>query len=260
MSDLNDASLRSRRNPNKLRSNHSGNGFGSIPKFDASEENWAKLELAIGCSIEDNVRIRVEKILTEFLWWSTANKSSPLAQDVQQKITEILTTSKDLRKYLNRPGSDAGMEAHNRIASELESIRSDTASGLSFIAKLLRDLEQSCSLSLAASQRDAGALDEFDCWDGMIVRLTNLFAEYGLPTGAAAGPKTSRFVSFISEMQNSLDKEVTKRGQHSPEALAKAINRARKAHRDRRIAAKRLECPDGTIDDENEAINVPSGQ
>jgi hypothetical protein len=74
---------------------------------------------------------------------------------------------------------------------------------------------------------------EGDCWRGWVQNLTYIAKAHGLPTAARtdtdkiAGDKPSPFVALVRELQR-LVPAATARHAHSNDALAKAIQRARR--------------------------------
>ena len=86
---------------------------------------------------------------------------------------------------------------------------------------------------LEADLASKGAQDASHPWEDWILELIGLFDQYGLPTSAAKdadkakpGRKPSKFVVFISELQQLIEPQY-RQHTHSDEALAAAITRAR---------------------------------
>jgi len=84
--------------------------------------------------------------------------------------------------------------------------------------------------NLEAELASKEAQDPRHPWENWIVELTGLFDQYGLPTPVRTDvDKTdnqSPFTIFICELQELIEKQY-RQHDHSIEALAKAINRAR---------------------------------
>jgi hypothetical protein len=201
-------------------------GVTSLWPFSISDDEWKKLETDYGYAIPPDLRGLVAAKTQTMRYRSDARQSALSTREAIRQIAGEKRTTVDWLKWTD--GLPDEVRAMLMSVDEWEQFDLVIKPFMNFVVgscdERLPDLES----DLASKE----AQDASHPWEDWIVELTDLFNEYGLPTGARKDVdknKTglpSRFVIFIRELQQLIEPQC-RQHTHSVEALADAIIGAR---------------------------------
>jgi len=223
--------------------------------FLISASEWVRIEGAIGCPLFPGVREQVRGTTEEFLEHAVCEQKAEPKDRAYQAINAIKEPAEYLhvavREALRTGKPDADnhglglitkhfvnawpIEDDGYIRAELddaELFKEALNQGSKFTGEWLGDTSLLTKLLISACQAALEELDNRrgfrtgDAWDIWIGRLTRIAENNNLPTGTRESTDSAPFVNFIWVLQECIPEQY-RRSTTSPEALAKAISRAR---------------------------------
>jgi len=204
-------------------------GVTSLWPFSISDEDWKKLETHYGYAIPPDLRSAVVAKTQTMRWRSEARQSTLPTREAIKRIARIKRAAVEW------------LESTDRLPDEVDEVRALIMSVDDYervervINPFMNFVVASCDKALLELKSDLASKEAQDAshpWEDWIVELTDLFDQYGLPTGARKDVdknKTglpSRFVIFVRELQQLIESQY-RQHTHSKEALADAITGAR---------------------------------
>ena len=201
-------------------------GVTSLWPFGISDEDWKKLETHYGYAIPPDLRSAVVAKTQTMRLRTDARQSALSTREAIRQIAGEKRTTVDWLKWTEGLPD----EVRALIMSVDEWERFDLV-----IKPFMNFVVASCDKALLELESDLASKEAQDArhpWEDWIVELTDLFDQYGLPTGARKDVdknKTglpSRFVIFVRELQQLIESQYWQHT-HSDDALAEAIRCAR---------------------------------
>ena len=201
-------------------------GGTSLWPFSISDGEWNKLETDYGYAIPPDLRSAVVAKTQTMRLRTDARQSALSTREAIRQIAGAKRTTVDWLKWMD--GLPDEVRALIMSVDELE--RFDLV-----IKPFMNFVVASCDKALLELKSDLASKEAQDAshpWEDWIVELTDLFDQYGLPTGARKDVdknKTglpSRFVIFVRELQQLIESQYWQHT-HSDDALAEAIRCAR---------------------------------
>jgi hypothetical protein len=190
--------------------------------------DWPQAETALGQPIPRTVKRQISLVTRDAVANSALERNTPPLSPAIARVRKLRAAAAKLRAaaatiyaIYEESVSDERRAPHHHIrADKLRALALDSRG-------MMRDCDAELRAQVEVEAGDSG-FRVGEAWSWWIHHLTTILKAAGLPTGArndALGD--SSFVSFVAELQKSLPDEYTQHT-HSLEALAKAIERARK--------------------------------
>ena len=205
-------------------------GVTSLWPFGISDEDWKKLETHYGYAIPPDLRSAVVAKTQTMRRRSEARQSTLPTREAIKRIARIKRAAVEW------------LESTDRLPDEVDEVRALIMSVDDYervervINPFMNFVVASCDKALLELKSDLASKEAQDAshpWEDWIVELTDLFDQYGLPTGAPKdvdkakpGRRPSKFVIFIRELQQLIEPKC-RQHTHSDDALAEAIRCAR---------------------------------
>jgi hypothetical protein len=197
--------------------------------FSISDNQWEKIERESEVTIPPYLRSAVVAKTQTMRWRSEAWQSALPTREAIKRIDRIK------RAAVEWLGSTDGLpDEADEVRALIMSV-DDYEQVERFINPFMNFVVTSCdkALELESDLASKEAQDASHPWEDWIVKLTDLFDQYGLPTGAPKdvdkanpGRRPSKFVIFIRELQQLIEPQY-RQHTHSDGALVAAITRAR---------------------------------
>jgi hypothetical protein len=211
-------------------------------EFSPTDTQWKRIERAYGHAFSKTARQAIREATTNFARFEPFERAAEPVSLARKRVLAVQKAAKAFHDALvTAPTTTANVYAHFLIkrhfadetlwSRKLRGQKEDKLVRLRRLPALLRD---ACTSALA--ELDNLSLPghrEGDCWRGWMQNLTRIAKEHGLPTAARtdtdkiAGDRPSPFVALVRELQR-LVPTAAARHAHSNDALAKAIQRARR--------------------------------
>ena len=204
-------------------------GSSSQVPFSISDDQWEKIERESGFTIPPDLRIAVVAKTQTMRWRSEAWQSALPTREAIKRIGRIKRAAVEwLESTRGLPDKADEVRALIMSVDDYERVERVINPFMNFVVA-------SCDKALLELKSDLASKEAQDAshpWEDWIVELTDLFDQYGLPTGARKDVdknKTglpSRFVIFARELQQLIESQYWQHT-HSDDALAEAIRCAR---------------------------------
>jgi hypothetical protein len=201
------------------------------------ERDWSGIEQAYGKPL-GAVRVRILTAICDFINEASIEQNAPLQTDVKDWLAGVRHIALKFKDVLTnrRALSDSDMRMVTVLLQE--EIRSlDPQITLSTCQTMASKLAIACDQTLR--KLGNSGFKEGDAWRNLIIALTRILGEARLPTGApqsrdkAADDSVAPFVALVIAIQKVLSSDIRRHDRADPLSLAKEINRARKAVRDK---------------------------
>ena len=196
-----------------------------------SEEQWALTEEAYGRSLSPEVRDHIVIATDALRLVSAAERRAPSLDKMRTKTEKLKNDAKSLLREVGHLDNEKCVcESFEELVDALNTVVKECSNeDLQFLL-VVKSMLSACNLILRRSESDGG-LREGRMWDAWVQSINELMQYYGLPDTVRTNSrdKDSEFVRMINELQKHIPKEL-RRHDHSTDALAKAIQRARKSN------------------------------
>ena len=204
-------------------------------------QDWQRIEAAYGQPVHSKVRQLIEAQNNIYCCWLGTETARAPIEDIRRELTVGKAIFK-LRLQLDAfalSGSPAAAQARALLERSLEDLSEGSiwmhGAPLRHTCEILASIERACSRNLDLN--DGVSSREGLSWENWVWLISQVLENAGLPTGIRKDHgKPSAFVCFFRELQNSFPEY--RRHDHSDEALAKALNKARSFLRALNTAAK----------------------
>jgi hypothetical protein len=201
----------------------------SAPRYSLSSDQWRDLEVVAGSEITETVRNKVITAVSSYFERAKTEEQTAFADDVSSEVAKLYKASNELLRLVGR----RGVFASNYVQRSL-----NEAGSLDDLATSLRSVCAASQRALVAIETD-DEVKEGGAWDGLVVRLLDILQKSKVFAGSRppgiSNDGTSPYVLFFRALQNTFPPELTRhhnRKGSDLSALARAMNRARAAHRD----------------------------
>jgi hypothetical protein len=213
---------------------------GGDPAFSPTNEQWKQIERAYGHALTDNVRQAIVAATINFLLFEPFERAAEPVSLARERILTVRKAAKILHDALvTAPATTATVYAHHLVKRHFtdatfwsRKFRGRNSDEFVRLRRVLASLLGACTSALA--ELDDPSLPghrEGDCWRGWVRALTRIAKQHRLPIGSRTdtdkhwrGP--SPFVVLVRELQRFVPTEARR---HTNDALAKAIQRARRS-------------------------------
>jgi hypothetical protein len=199
-----------------------------------TEEQWALIEKAYGHSLAPEIRNHIV-IATDALRLVSASELHAPSLDKMRKKAKTLR--KDARSLLQEAGhlvnESSTHVSFEVLASALNTAMKEYPNEHPQFLLVVKSTLSACDVMLRHWESD-GVLHDGWIWDAWVQSINMLMQYHGLPSTARTDTRdmkkvNSEFVWLINELQEHLPRSL-RRHDHSTDALAKAIQRARKSN------------------------------
>jgi hypothetical protein len=213
---------------------------GGDPAFSPTNEQWKQIERAYGHALTDNVRQAIVAETINFLLFEPFERAAEPVSVARERVQTVRKAAKILHDALvTAPATTATVYAHHLVKRHFtdatfwsRKFRGRNSDEFVRLRRVLASLLGACTSALA--ELDDPSLPghrEGDCWRGWVQALTRIAKQHRLPIGSRTdtdkhwrGP--SPFVVLVRELQRFVPTEARR---HTNDALAKAIQRARRS-------------------------------
>lgn len=197
---------------------------GPDPEFDLSDKDWDQLEKAIGGTIPDATRDEIVKVTTSFVYFEPFERAAQKAKPVDDYLARVSTEANGLHQLLFQREPEYGHILIDQFFTDPRISRHQRHA----LGGILSSLIVACRQARQELAKRPGH-QEGECWDRWVLALTRIVGAAKLPTSSTnrANDGPSAFVKFVYRLQSAVPK--ASRRSHTYEALARAINRARKS-------------------------------
>jgi hypothetical protein len=208
---------------------------GGHPEFSPTNEQWKQIERAYGHALSDNVRQDIVAATINFLLFEPFERAAEPVSLARERVLTVQEAAKNLHDALvTAKATTATFYAHHLIKQHFadeaywsRKFRGRNRDKLVRLRHVLAPLLDACKSALAElDDPNLPGHREGECWRGWVRALTQIAEQHKLPTNASRKP--SPFVVLVRELERYVLLEA-RRHTHSYEALAKAIQRARRA-------------------------------
>jgi hypothetical protein len=219
-----------------------------------SDKDWLRIEneKMYGHRLSPDTKNRIIEATKKFVYWEVFERNAPPLSEAHDWIRSAQEAASEFRRVLlnmaparkrrrarcapaalsvnssRRSGeSDVSVYANHLVRKNFNDPRLVQGDRLRHLGGVLRSFVDACERALR--DNESGYV-EGESWNDWILSLTKILKAEQLPTKASnsysKSGASSPFVLLVEELQNRLPKEA-RRHDHSKEALARAINRAR---------------------------------
>jgi hypothetical protein len=213
---------------------------GRPAEFSPADAQWKQIERAYGHSLPEAVRQGIREATTNFLRWEPYERAAELVSLARERVLTVQKGAKTLYDALvAAPSTTASVYAHHLIKRHLadekywrRKLRGQNEDKFERFRRLSELLVDACTSALTElNDPSRPGHREGDCWEGWVRNLTYIAKKHNLPTGARTdtrpSDKQSPFVALVSKLQQLVPVAAVHHA-HSNDALAKAIQRARR--------------------------------
>jgi hypothetical protein len=202
------------------------------------EHEWSRIEQTYGKPLNSTIRDPILSAICDFINEASIEQNAPLESDVKDWLASVRQSARKFKDAITnrRKLSDSGMRMVTVLLQE-ELRRSDPQITLSTCRNIALKLATACDRARTTAA-DKG-FSEGDAWRNLIIALTKILTDAGLPTGAPhsrdkkADDTVAPFVALVIAVQRVLPSEIRRHDRADPLSLGKEINRARKSVRDK---------------------------
>jgi hypothetical protein len=212
---------------------------GSAPEFSPTNEQWKQIERAYHQTLTDNVRQDIVAATINFLRFEPFERAAEPVLLARARLLTVQKAAKCVHDALVpapavTPTVYADHIVKRHFADETfwsRKFRGRNSDKFVRLRRVIVSLLDACTFALAdLDDPNLSGHHEGDCWGGWVRDLMRIAKQHKLPIGARTdtthGP--SPFVELVRELQQYVLPEA-RRHTHSDVALAKAIQRARRA-------------------------------
>jgi hypothetical protein len=213
--------------------------------FTLSDSDWAAIEKAFGHLLSADARNLIYQATANFVLFEPFERNASPRSEAKERIRSIQNAAKALFLTLHPvPPTSATVQADHLVDQHLRGQQQTPEHSLQHLSASLHSLAEACTAAYAGlDDPNQAGHREGECWDRWIRELTGILKSRGLPVTASTGSDKSSdgaksaFVVLIEELQTHLPEWTTiatklgttaRRHHHSTNALAKAIQRARR--------------------------------
>jgi hypothetical protein len=208
---------------------------GGHPEFSPTNKQWKQIERVYGHALSDNVRQDIVAATINFLLFEPFERVAEPVSLARERVLTVQEAAKNLHDALvTAKATTATFYAHHLIKQHFadeaywsRKFRGRNRDKFVPLRRVLAPLLGACKSALAElDEPNLPGHREGECWRGWVRMLTQIAEQHKLPTDASRKP--SPFVALLHELQRYVPRQA-RRHTHSYEALAKAIQRARRA-------------------------------
>jgi hypothetical protein len=197
------------------------------------EEQWALIEKAYGRSLSPEIRVHISIATNALRLVSAAEQRAPSLDKVRMKTKKLKNDAKSLLQVAGLLVNENDVWASfEELADALNTVVKECSNEQVQFLLVVNSMHSACDLILRNWDSDSG-LHEGRMWDAWVQSINELMQYHDLPSTVRTDSRdkdvNSEFVCMIKELQEHIPKEL-RRHDHSPDALAKAIQRARKSN------------------------------
>jgi hypothetical protein len=199
-----------------------------------SEDQWALIEKAYGRSLSPEIRVHIIIATNALRLVSAAEQRAPSLDKIRIKTKKLKNDAKSLLReaglLINENDVWASFEV---LADTLNTVVKECSNEHLQFLLVVNSMHSACDLMLRNWESDGG-LHAGRMWDAWVQSINKLMQYNGLPSTVRTDSRdadnvNSEFVWMIKELQKHIPKEL-RRHDHSADAVAKAIQRARKSN------------------------------
>jgi len=202
---------------------------------------WETVERAYGNHLSPALREEIFKLTQSFVRLAPFELTAEPVAASRERIEKLKKAAMNFGILLDfSDTSDARIYADQLVNRKLATKLIQGFDLFGTLKTSLRDFISACNQALVEIEKLVVEIkkpgfagnQEGECWEKWICGLTRLLDQTGLPTSVSNDPHSpaSPFTSLVYELQNCVP-EPSRRHCHSEQALAKAIQRARKDQR-----------------------------
>jgi hypothetical protein len=212
---------------------------GGDAKFSPTNEQWTQIERAYGHALTDDIRQAIVAATINFLRFEPFERAAEPVSLARKRLLTVQKAAKCVHDALvPAPAVTATVYAHHIIKRHFadetfwsRKFRGRNSDKFVRLRRVIVSLLDACRFALAElDDPNLPVHREGSCWREWVRDLMQIANQHKLPIGARTetthGP--SPFVELVRELQQYVLPEA-RRHTHSYEALAKAIQRARRA-------------------------------
>jgi|ERR1700733_5814623 hypothetical protein len=199
-----------------------------------SEEQWALIEKAYGRSLSPEIRDHIVIATDALRLVSAAEQHAPSLDKMRIKTNKLKNAAKLLLQEAGLLVNENDVLASfDVLADALNTVVKEYSNeDLQFLL-VVKSMHSACDLMLRNWESDGG-LHEGRMWDAWVQSINELMQYHSLPSTVRTDSRdlkkvNSEFVWMIKELQKHIPREL-RRHDHTSDALAKAIQRARKSN------------------------------
>jgi hypothetical protein len=197
-----------------------------------SEFQWARIEKAYGHELAEPVRTSMLLATEALRLVGTVEINAPALRKMIVKTKNLRDAARSLLKEIGWQEGAAWKSFEAMTKDTATVVKEIPNSHLQFLL-VVNSVFAGCNLVLRDWESDGG-LREGWMWDAWVQSITELMQHYGLPSTVRTDTRdvkkvNSKFVWLIKELQEHVPREL-RRHEQSTDALAKAIQRARKSN------------------------------
>jgi hypothetical protein len=216
--------------PRRRRTIPTVSGEGPDPNVELSEQNWRKIEHALGAEISREVRTQLIDSTTRFLFWANYEKIGDPVSKTKTRISTVAKKAKELLQLQAAIGNtNANLYAQMLIDRHLLGITK--VDRYRHLTDIMIFIVEACKKAIEELSSEQVVFQSGQGWERWIEELTGILKNDGLPTKVRRdcdkAAKLSPFVHFVKELQRHAVPAAIQ-PKHSPFGLAEAIIRARR--------------------------------
>lgn len=202
-----------------------------------SADQWALIEKVYGYSLPPEIRDRIIIATDALRVVSAAEQHAPALNKIRAKTKKLRNAAKSfLQETGHLVNENASCASFEELADALNTVVKECPNDHLQFMLVVKAMLSACDLMLRKCESDEG-LREGWIWDAWVQSISECMKHHGLPSAARTDSDkrnsekvNSKFVWLIKELQKHIPIELRRHHNQSLNALAKAIQRARKSN------------------------------